>query len=241
MRSADRVHGKAGAHVRRDRVSDHFPAAQVHDRGQIQPPFGGREATDVANQLQSGHRRTEVPPDQVRNRGRTGIRLGQIPAPTSRNAGDATLAHQPGHNTPTHRHALALQLTSDAHSTIGRMYRVHLNNQLDQPPLIAPPVPAFHKAAHPSAIVRAVGDQDPAQQPRAEPVAPLVDESEALPRRCAVDQRLRRLAQDLILAAQLLVLAPTTAQLLAHLREREGKIITGWSARHDRTLARLHG
>jgi hypothetical protein len=92
MRSADRVHGEGGAHVRRDRVADHFPATQIHDRGQIQPPFAGREAADVSDQLQSGHRRTEVSPDQVRNHGRAGIRLGQVPAPTSGNAGDAAFA-----------------------------------------------------------------------------------------------------------------------------------------------------
>jgi hypothetical protein len=67
-----------------------------------------------------------------------------------------------------------------------------------------------------------------------------VDEREALTRRRVVDERFRRVAQDLVLAAQLPVLASATAQLLTCLSERDGEIIAAWSAGHDRTLPCPH-
>lgn len=43
--------------------------------------------------------------------------------------------------------------------------------------------------------------EPPGEDPGTEPVAPLVDEREPLPRGRAVDQRLRRLTQDLVFKA----------------------------------------
>jgi nitrate/nitrite transporter NarK len=60
-------------------------------------------------------------------------------------------------------------------------------------------------------VVAVVGDQDPTQPPDAEPFALAMDECEALARRSVVDQRFRRLAQDLVLHVQ----APDLALLLA--------------------------
>jgi hypothetical protein len=65
--------------------------------------------------------------------------------------------------------------------------------------------------ANPRAIVGAVGNQDPAQRLGRKAIAPRVDEREALTRRRVTDQRRRSLAQDLVLATQLLVLTLTAA------------------------------
>jgi hypothetical protein len=54
MDCGDRIHGQAGPHVRRDRVADQFPAAEVDDRREVNPAFLGRETTDLTGGLQAG-------------------------------------------------------------------------------------------------------------------------------------------------------------------------------------------
>jgi len=237
VRGADRVYREADAHVWRERVSDHLPATEVHNRGQIQPTLTSRETADVTDQLQAGHRRGELPPNKIRNRSGARIRPGQVAASTPGDSGDAVFPHQPGHDAPPHRDAATLQLTRDAKHAVGRMRRVYLEDQRGQPPLIMLSVTALAETADPGTVIGAIGKQDPTQQLGAEPVTPLVDEREALPRWRMVHQRLGRFAQDLVLAAQVPALAPAAAQLLTRLRERSHKIITDWSTRRD--LARL--
>lgn len=99
---------------------------------------------------------------------------------------------------------------------------------------VAAPAPA----ANPGAVVGAIGDQDLAQWLGSEAIAPLVDEREALTRRRVMDQRRRGLAQDLVLATQLLVLTLTATQLLAQLGERGNEITMACSTKHARILSR---
>lgn len=81
------------------------------------------------------------------------------------------------------------------------MGRVHFEDQFGEPQIVVLSAATILAAADPGAVVRAVSDQDPTQQLGAEAVAPLVDEREANPRCCVVNQWLRRLAQDLVLTA----------------------------------------
>ena len=236
VRGTDRVYRETGAHMGRERVSDHLPATKIHNSRKIQPSLVRHEAADVTDQLQARHRRGELPPNQIRNRSSSRIRPGQVATSAPGDSGDAVLPHQPAYDAPSHRDAAALQLTRDAKHTVGRVRRVYLEDQRGQPPLVVLSIAAPTETAHPSAVIGAIGNQDPTQQLDAEPVTPLVDERKALPRRRMVRQRLRRFAQDLVLAAQIPVFAQATTQLLTRLRERNDKIITCWSTGHDGTL-----
>ena len=51
-----------------------------------------------------------------------------------------------------------------------------------------------------------------------------------------MDERFGRFAQNLILTAQVPVLAQTAARLLTHLRQRDNKIMTAWATGHGRTM-----
>jgi len=108
VRSGDRIDGQAGAHVRRDRVPDQFLAAQVRDGRQVQPALGRRETADIPDELQAGHGRGEVMADQVRDRARAVVGLGEVAPFASGDAGDAEGSHQPRHDTSADRDALAL-------------------------------------------------------------------------------------------------------------------------------------
>ena len=67
----------------------------------------------------------------------------------------------------------------------------------------------------------------------AEPLALCMDEREPLPRRSVVDQRLRGLAQDLVLATQILNLTLTVTQLGTRLLEGGGEITTAQLTGHE--------
>jgi hypothetical protein len=95
----------------------------------------------------AGHRRGELPPDQIRDLSRARVRPGQIAAPAPGDPGDAVLAHPPRHDPSTDRHALALQLAGHARYTIGRMRRVHLEDQLCEPPVVVLAVAALRFGA----------------------------------------------------------------------------------------------
>lgn len=111
-----------------------------------------------------------------------------------------------------------------------------LGDQLNESLVVVCTVSAFALRTDPSAVVRAVGHQDAAQQLGAEPVAQSMDESEALPRRRAVDQWLRRFTQDLVFPTQALDLTRARAQLLAQFGDSSSEVMTACSAGHDRTL-----
>ena len=106
------------------------------------------------------------------------------------------------------------------------MGRVDFRDQFGQPIVVVRAVTPFVLGADPGAVVRSVGHEGPARYLGAEPVASCVDEPEALPRRRTVNQWLRGLAENLVLAARILVLALAVAKFLAQLDDGGGKITT---------------
>jgi hypothetical protein len=155
--------------------------------------------------------------DQIGYRGGPRIRPGQATALATGDPDDAVLAHQPGHAVPANLDALTLEFARDALGAMGGVRRVNFSDQLSKPPVVVDTVTACRLGADPGTEAGGVGDQDPAQQSEAEPVSTGVDESEALSRRRAMNQRLRRPAQDLVLTQQVPVLKPAAAKLPAQL------------------------
>jgi hypothetical protein len=97
---------------------------------------------------------------------------------------------------------------------IDRMRRVHLDDQLGQPPIIADALTTFPLRPNPRAVVATIGHQDPAQRLRTEAVTSSMDEREPFPGWGLMDQRFSRLPQDLILKLKAPKLAPCAAKLL---------------------------
>jgi hypothetical protein len=212
VRRGDRVDDQACAHVWRDGVPDQLFAAQVQDGREVEPALGRREAADVADQFQSGHRRGEPPADKVRHRCGCGVGFGAVPAPASGDAGNAVLAHQPGDAASADLDTMAFELAGDAFGPVSRVRGVDLRDPCEQLLLVDHVLVAAGLRPDPGVVVAVVGHQDPAQPADAIPSAQAVDEREALARGSVVDQRLCGLAQDLVLHAQALDLAPLLAQ-----------------------------
>jgi hypothetical protein len=95
---------------------------------------------------------------------------------------------------------------------------IHLDDQLGEPLLVALPGAAFGLRSDPGEVVAAVSDQGPAQPFDAEPGTAGVNEGEPVTRCTVMDQRFRGLAQDLILAAQILNLALAATKFGAPVR-----------------------
>ncbi len=95
--------------------------------------------------------------------------------------------------------------------------------------------------ADPAVEAAPIRDQYPAQPFHAEPTAQSVDDRKPLPRGSAVDQRLGRLAQNLVLDPKMLNLTAVTANLVTQLPDDGFEILTAGAAafRHNRELCRM--
>jgi hypothetical protein len=220
VRRGDRLDRQASAHMRRDCVSDQLFTAQVQYRGEVEPALAGREAADVAGQLLPGHGRGEVASDQVGHRGRALVRPCRIPTATPGNALDAMFAHEPRHPAPPNLDALALELTGDALGAVRGMGRVDLNDALRQLTIVELSLGPASLCPDPAVVVAGVGRQNLAHPIHAEPASASMNEGEAFPSRGMVDQRLRSLAQDHILDAELPDLAALMEKFIAAARSR---------------------
>lgn len=219
VRRSDRVDGQLRSHVRRDRVSDQFLAVQVQDSREVEPALAGREAADIPGQPQAGRRRGELPPDQVWDDRRALVRLRKVPALALRDPGDAVRPHQPCQHAPAYLDALALEFSGDALRAVGWTRRVDLHDPHRELLLVVRALAAANLSANPTVEAAPVRDRNAAQSLDAEPIAQPADEYKALTCGREMDQRLRGLAQNLILDAQALDLALMTANLAAHLRD----------------------
>ena len=103
---------------------------------------------------------------------------------------------------------------------------MNVEDQLGQLPLVVLSSTAFVQAADPGAVVGASVIRTRHGSLALNRSRRWWMKREVFPRRCVVDDGFRRFVQDLVLKMQVPVLAPTSAQLLACLCERGGKIVS---------------
>jgi hypothetical protein len=149
------------------------------------------------------------------------------------------LAHEPSNPAPPDIDALVLEFTGDALSAVPGMSRVDLGDALRQFTIVELSLGPVGLCAGPAVVVAGVGRQNLAHPIHAEPAAASVNEGEAFASRGVVDQRFRRLAQDLIFDAESLDRAALMAKFIAHLHDHGFKATTARAnSRHDHEACR---
>ena len=113
------VDDEFGAVVVGHGIADDLAGGQVQPAGEVEPALGGRQVSDVANQLDAGTLGVEVAADEVRGRLRLLVRPGQRAVLAPGDAADVAFAHDAGDALAVHPLPQAPQFGVDARDAIG--------------------------------------------------------------------------------------------------------------------------